>query len=147
MSDYAQARIRIGGPVTSVQWSELCDLIQNYALCIDWGGPRFDGTLPINAPLDLYHDCAPGGQFDALEQYCVDSCLAYRRWSGGCIGAFLPEIIVHRGDGKPLNYASDEDEHIVLHEQTIRQLGSYDTILAYLADGEFEPPPFEVAVG
>ena len=48
------------------------------------------------------------------------------------------------GKGGPLNYSFDDDDHIVLHEETIDQLGSMRAIRTYLQPAAFEVPPFVI---
>ena len=82
--------------------------------------------------------------FDDLEQYCCDQHIAYVRWSGVCAGSFGAERIVFDGATGPLNYSVDDDDHIVLHEQIIGQLGSMRAIRAYLKPAAFEVPPLAI---
>lgn len=82
--------------------------------------------------------------FDDLEQYCCDQRIPYVRWSGACPGSFGAERIVFDGKTGPLNYSVDDDDHIVLHEQTIDQLGSIRAIRAYLKPAAFEVPPLAI---
>lgn len=147
MADRVSASISIGGTVTRQQWAMLLELIEADDLRTEWDGPAFTGIAPLEA--DALHLCAhyvPWGRFEALEQFACDEGIAYRRWSGGCPGSFGPEIIVFDGSANgPLNYDADEDERVVVHPETIEQLGSMRAIRAYLKPSAFEPPPLIIA--
>ena len=144
MADRVSASIVIGGTVSPKQFDMLAALIASHDLSTDWDGPAFArDTLVEGEPLRLYAHETPWGMFDDLEQYCCDQHIAYVRWSGACPGSFGAERIVFDGKGGPLNFSVDDD-HIVLHEQTIDQLGSMRAIRAYLKPAAFEPPAFTV---
>ena len=148
MSDRVSASISIGGTVTLDQWAALLKLIEAEDLRTEWDGPAFTAsTLLESSALHLFTYEVPWGRFTQLEQYACDERIAYRRWSGGYPGSFGPEIIVFNGSGKdgPLNYDADEDERVVLHPETIEQLGSMRAIRAYLKPAAFEPPPLIIA--
>lgn len=141
MSDRVSANISIGGIVTRQQWARMLELIEAEDLRTDWNGPAFTGTPPPETDaLHLFAHEVPWGRFDDLEQFCCDEGIAYRRWSGGYPGSFGPEIIVFDGSS-PLNYAADEEEAVVLHPETIENLGSMRAIRTYLKPAAFEPPP------
>jgi hypothetical protein len=55
------------------------------------------------------------------------------------------ERIIFDGKHGPFNYSVDEDDHVVLHEQTITQLGSIRAIHAYLKPASFAVPPLVIA--
>src|SRR3546814_3259749 len=111
----------------------------------DWSSDVCSSDLlPQEDALRLFAHEVPWGIFDTLEQFCCDSGLAYQRWSGSCPGSFGAERIVHDGKTGPLNFDVDEDDHIVLHAQTIGKLGSMSAIRRYIAQAEIEMPPFEV---
>ena len=95
----------------------------------------------------LYAHDTPWGTFDDLEQYCCNQCIADVRWSGACPGSFGAERIVFDDKDGSLNYSADDDDHIVLHEQTIDQLGSMRAIRAYLKPAAFEVPPMVLVEG
>lgn len=147
MSDRVSASISIGGTVTRQQWAMLLGLIEAQYLCTEWDGPAFTGTTPLTADaLHLFAHEVPWGQFDELEQYACDESIAYRRWSGGYPGSFGPEIIVFDGSANgPLNYAADEEGAVVIHPETIENLGSMRAIRAYLKPASFQPPPLVIA--
>lgn len=148
MSDRVSASISIGGTVTRYQWEALLKLIEAEDLRTEWDGPAFAAATPLKyRALKLFAHDVPWGRFDPLEQYACDERIAYRRWSGGYPGSFGPEIIVFDSKGKdgPLNYDADEDEHVVLHPETIEQLGSMRAIRAYLKPAAFNPPPLVIS--
>lgn len=99
-------------------------------------------NLCVSAPMRT-----PWGMFDDLEQYCTEQHIPFVRWSGSCPGSFGAERIVFDGMKGPLNYSVDEDDHVVLHEQTIDQLGSIRAIRAYLKPASFEVPALRIAPG
>ncbi len=137
--------IVIGGKVTPAQFEELCPLIARHDLRMDWGGDPFaTDKIPEGEPLRLFADEVPWGMFDDLEQYCTDQHIPFVRWSGSCPGSFGAERIFFEGATGPLNYSVDEDDHVVLHEQTIDQLGTIRDIRAYLKPAAFEVPPLAI---
>jgi hypothetical protein len=146
MSDRVSASIAIGGMVSSTQFAELTSIITSYDLRMDWGGEPFDPVhLPQDDALRLFAHEVPWGIFDDLEQYCCEVRLAYQRWSGSCPGSFGAERIVYDGKTGPLNFSVDEDDHLVLHAQTVQQLGSMRAIRRYIAQAEFTVPHFMLA--
>ena len=145
MADRVSASIVIGGAVSPEQFDVLSDLIASHDLSIEWDGPAFAPDERVEGePLRLYAHETPWGMFDDLEQYCCDQHIPYVRWSGACAGSFGAERIVFDGKTGPLNYSVDDDDHIVLHEQTIDQLGSMRAIRAYLKPAAFEVPPLVI---
>ena len=145
MADRVSANIVIGGTVSPEQFEMLTHLIAPHNLSTEWDGPAFAPDARVEGePLRLYAHETPWGMFDDLEQYCCDQRIAYVRWSGACPGSFGAERIVFDGTGGPLNYSVDDDDHIVLHEQTIDKLGSMRAIRAYLKPAAFEVPPLTI---
>jgi hypothetical protein len=141
MADRVSANITIGGAVSPTQFEMLTHLIVSHDLSTEWNGPKYTpDQLVKGEPLCLYALETPWGMFDDFEQYCCEQHIPYVRWSGACPGSFGAERIVFDGIGGPLNYSVDDDDHIVLHEQTIDQLGSMRAIRAYLKPAAFEPP-------
>jgi hypothetical protein len=146
MADRVSASIAIGGRVNPLLLAQLAVHIANYDLRMDWDGEPFDPAyLPIGDTLRLFAHEVPWGIFDGLEQYCCEVRLAYQRWSGSCPGSFGAERIVYDGKTGPLNFSVDEDDHLVLHAQTILQLGSMRAIRRYIAQAEFTVPHFMLA--
>jgi hypothetical protein len=148
MADRVSASIVIGGEVTPAQFEQLCPLIAHNDLRLDWDGEPFaPDQINKGEPLRLCAHETPWGMFDDLEQYCCNEHLPYVRWSGSCPGSFGAERIVFDGKTGPLNYSVDEDDHVVLHEQTIDQLGSIRAIRAYLKPASFVVPALRIAPG
>lgn len=148
MADRVSASIAIGGTANPAQLAQLAAHIADYDLRMDWDGEPFDpADLPKGDTLRLFAHEVPRGIFDDLEQFCCDAGLAYHRWSGACPGSFGAERIVHDGKTGPLNFSVDEDDNVVLHAQTIGQLGSMRAIRRYIAQAEIDLPPFTVAGG
>lgn len=148
MVDRVSASIVIGGKVTPAQFEELCPLIAHNDLRLDWDGEPFaSDQITEGEPLRLCAHETPWGMFDDLEQYCTDQHIPFVRWSGSCPGSFGAERIVFDGTKGPLNYSVDEDDHVVLHEQTIDQLGSIRAIRAYFKPAAFEVPALNIAPG
>ena len=146
MSDRVSASITIGGLVTLDQFAQLAGLIMAEGLATEWDGPDFapDNRIP-GAPLNLFAHEVPWGRFEALEQYCCDQGIAYRRWSGSCPGSFGAERIVFDGGQGPFNYDANEDDVVMLSVATISQLGSMRAIRAYLKHAEIEIPTLLIA--
>lgn len=148
MADRVSASIAIGGTVNPAQLAQLAARIADYDLRLDWDGEPFDPAHLLQGDaLRLFAHEVPWGIFDDLEQFCCNEGLAYQRWSGSSPGSFGAERIVHDGKTGPLNFSVDEDDHLMLHAQTIGQLGSMRAIRRYIAQAEIELPPFTVAEG
>ena len=146
MADRVSASIIIGGTVTPDLWTQLVAHIAAEDLSVEWDGDAFAPNAAIEGePLRLFSHNVAWGRFEALEQYCCDNRIAYRRWSGGCPGSFGAERIVYDGKTGPLNYDVDKDDHVVVHAHTIAQLGSMRAIRHYLKAAEIEIPVLVLA--
>lgn len=146
MADRVSATITIGGNVTRCQFDQLVLLIANEGLSLDWDGEPFAPDQRVEGePLRLCAYDVPWGMFEALEQYCCDNHIGYRRWSGACPGSFGAERIIYDGKSGPFNYDVNDDDIVMLTVQTIEQLGSMRAIRAYLNPSAFEIPPLVVA--
>ena len=142
MSDRVSASISIGGVLPRSLHHEFIEIIQLEGLKTEWDGPEFTPEeLVEGATLDLMAYNVAWGSFDALEQYCVDHGLAYRRSSCGFSGSFGPERIVFDGVNGPLNYDTNDDDMVVLLQATIEHLGSMEAIADYIADAQITVPP------
>lgn len=145
MADRVAANIIIGGGVTPDQIAALAELIAADDLRVEWDDDPFDvNSIEPDQPLRLYAYEVPWGCFEALEQYCCDQQIAFGRWSGGCSASFGAECIVYDGRTGPFNFAVDDDDRLVLHTQTIGQLGSMRAIKRYIAEADLEIPAFAV---
>ena len=100
MGDRAMCHIRLGGDLPRSKLPELQHHIETYGLLSDWGGEPVDTEIPLlSEPLDLYGEELNGGLVPDLEKFCVDNALPFWRWSGGCGGAFEPELYANYGPG------------------------------------------------
>ena len=146
MSDRVSASISIGGLVTPDQFAQLAGLIMAEGLATEWDGPDFapDNRTPC-APLNLFAHEVPWGRFEALEQYCCDQGIAYRRWSGSCPGSFGAERIIFDGKNGPFNFDTNEDDVVMVSQETITHLGSLRAVRAYFKPAEIEIPPLVIA--
>lgn len=146
MADRVSATITIGGNVTKNEYDQLTILIANEGLSLDWDSEPFVPDQRVEGkPLQLCAYDVPWGIFEALEQYCCDNHIAYRRWSGACPGSFGAERIIYDGRSGPYNYDVNDDDLVMLTVQTIEQLGSMRAIRSHLKPAAFEIPPLVVA--
>ncbi|MEQ1725884.1 MAG: hypothetical protein ABL882_08160 [Sphingopyxis sp.] len=146
MADRVSANIIIGGDITPEQFEALTHLIGDEDLRIEWDGDPFTpDMIEAGEPLSLCAHEVSWGNFNALEQYCCDQRIPYRRWSGGCPGSFGAERIVFDGKHGPFNYDADEDDRIVLTAETIALLGSMRAIRAYLKPTTWDVPALVIA--
>ena len=146
MGDRAQCHIEIGGTLPALELDKLSQLIADYDLRSEWDGEPFDASLlPENAVLDLYGDQLNGGLVPELERFCAENGLAYRRWSGGCLGAFNPEIVAHYGPGDSHDSAADDNENPVFTADEIERAASLDELKNVVGNLRRELPPFRLA--
>ena len=125
---------------------ELIAIIAFEGLCTDWEGTDFTpDRIEHGKPLDLMAYEVPWGRFERLEQFCVNHGLAYQRNSGACPGSFGAERIVFDGSNGPFNFDTNDDDVVMVSQETIVRLGSLDAITAYFADAEILVPPLEFA--
>jgi hypothetical protein len=73
-------------------------------------------------PLELYGTELNGGQIPEIDAFCIEHGLPFRRWSGGCLGAFLPEIVLFEGSGPMRDYTASEDEYVLFPPSWIKKL-------------------------
>ncbi len=146
MGDRAQCHIEIGGTLPVALLDQLSRHIADYDLRCDWDGEPFDPeALLEDAVLDLYGDQLNGGLVPDLERFCAEHGLAYRRWSGGCLGAFNPEIVAHYGSGDSHEAAADDDENPVFTARDIERAESLDDLKRVAGNFGRELPPFRLA--
>ena len=144
MSDRVSASISIGGVLPASLRDELIALIQLEGLSTDWDGASFTADqIEPDKPLDLMAYDVPWGIFNALEQFCVQHCLAYQRNSGACPGSFGAERIVFDGKHGPVGYDTNDDNVVMISRETITHLGSMEAIAAYFASADITVPPLE----
>ncbi|PXA95688.1 hypothetical protein DMC25_00160, partial [Caulobacter sp. D4A] len=123
----------------------LVDLAQDERLSTDWDGEVFQADhLVAGQPLRLMAHEVSGGAFYELEAWCFALNVAFVRWSGGYAGSWSAERVVYTGDDEPGSYIADEMDRILIDEATIRELGSFETIIDYFAGAGFEVPPLVV---
>ena len=145
MSDRVTASISIGGVVPAAQREELIAIIELEGLCLDWEGTDFaPDRIEHGKPLDLMAYEVPWGRFEQLEQFCVNHGLAYQRNSGACPGSFGAERIVFDGSNGPFNYDTNDDDVVMVTQETITRLGSLRAIRAYFKQAEIVIPPLEI---
>ena len=145
MGDRAQCHLTIGGKLPHASLAELCRHADTYDLRTDWGGEPFTtANITPGEPIDLFGEELNGGLVDELEKFCIDHKLHYRRWSGGCAGAFNPEIVVSHGDGERHDATATEDEYVVFTTQEITTAESLDTLKATIAKFQPDVPAFEL---
>jgi hypothetical protein len=100
MGDRASVHITIGGTLPLEHLATLAAHADDYDLRTDWDGEPFDpAALVAGEPLELYGTELNGGQIPEIDAFCCEHGLPFRRWSGGCLGAFLPEIVLFEGSG------------------------------------------------
>lgn len=146
MGDRASCSITVGGDLPPVHLNQLLELIASNGLTIDWGGEPFDlGSHPVATPLELFADEINGGSVDELEGFCVAQGLLFRRISGGCPGAFNPEIVVFYGaDDGSHRFDADEDGGLVMTAATIFEAASLAGLQARAIYAMREIPPFVI---
>jgi len=145
MGDRAQCHLTIGGKLPRTSLDDLCRHTDNYDLRTDWSGEPFTAAdIKPGEPIELFGEELNGGLVDGLEKFCTDNKLHYRRWSGGCAGAFLPEIVVSHGDGETHDATASEDEYVVFTTEEINQAESLDQLKAKIGKFQPEVPAFEL---
>lgn len=145
MGDRASARITIGGALPREHLDEFFMRVADYDLRTDWDGEKFDPeALPAGEPLELYGMELNGALVDDLEAFCVAHGLIFRRWSGGCLGAFLPEIVIFEGTGKQRVYTASEDEEVVFSPTDIKAYRRMRDLRRAIAQAEITVPAFVV---
>ena len=145
MADRVSLSIAIGGLLAAALVDDFVDLLRSEDLSTEWGGDPFErDQFPADGPLRLYAHGVRNGEIPDVEDFCCANDLPFARWSGGAPGAFGPEIVVWTGDGPRRSFRADEDEHVVLGEEEARELGSFEAISGYFADGRYEPPTFQI---
>lgn len=145
MADRVSASIVIGGLLSASAYSELVTLIGNEGLSTEWDGEAFEPHHRVlGAALSLFAHEVPGGQFEELEAWCTARNVPFARWSGGYSGQWDPERVLFDGRGPLRYYAVSEDDVVMIDQDAIERLGSFDAILAYFAAADFSVPPLVV---
>lgn len=145
MADRVSASIELGGSLTATEYAELSEIIASEGLSIEWDCEVFEPDhRTVGKSLNLYAHEVAWGRFDMLETWCVEKCLPFTRWSGAYAGLWGAERVVFTGEGEPISYAADEDEHVVIGREIVEKLGSLDAIIAYFDAADTGVPPLVV---
>jgi hypothetical protein len=145
MADRVSASIVIGGSLSASAYTELVELIGNEGLSTEWDGEAFQPHHRVaGEAVSLFAYEVPGGQFEELEAWCTAQNVPFARWSGGYSGQWGPERVLFDGTGPLRYYAVSEDDVVMIDQDTIERLGSFDSILAHFAAADFAVPPLVV---
>ena len=143
MGDRASAHITIGGTLPREHLEEFAMRVADYDLRVEWDGEPFDpGALPDGEPLELYGMELNGGLVDEIDEFCANHGLTFCRWSGGCLGAFMPEIVIYEGTGKQRVYTASEDEFVVFSPTDLKAFKRMRDLRRAMAQAEITVPPF-----
>lgn len=144
MGDRAYVHITIGGTLLFEHFPALAAHAADYDLRTEWedGEPLDLPALVAGKPLELYGTELNGGQIPTIDAFCVEHGLPFRRWSGGCLGAFLPEFVLFEGAGPLREYMASEDETVLFPPSWIRGCRSLRDLKRAVARAEFVIPPF-----
>lgn len=143
MGDRASVHISIGGKLLRVHFEALAAHVADYDLRVDWDGEPFDPeAITEGEPLELYGTELNGGLIDEIDTFCVRHGLPFRRWSGGCPGAFHPEIILFEGQGPIRAYMASEDEQLLFSPAEIMAFTRLRDLKRAIARTELTMPPF-----
>lgn len=146
MGDRASVHITIGGALPRQHLEALTAYAENYDLRVEWDGEPFDpAVLPEGEPLELYGTELNGGQIPDIDEFCAEHGLPFRRWSGGCLGAFLPEIVLFDGQGPLRDYTASEDEYLLFPPSWILGFTRLRDLKREIAAAELTIPPFVLA--
>lgn len=145
MGDRTSCTIEIGGYLSAALLPRLIELANEYALSLDWGGEDLTAeNIPGDASLDLYGEELNGGLVDDLEAFLLANRLHYRRTSGGCPGAYNPEVVVSYGNGITHAFEADEDGRVVFSVDTILAATSLTALQALGVFARREIPPLTI---
>lgn len=146
MGDRASVHITIGGTLPRQHLEALAAHAETYDLRVEWDGEPFDpAALPEGEPLELYGTELNGGQIPDIDEFCAEHGLPFRRWSGGCLGAFLPEIVLFDGQGPLRDYTASEDEYLLFPPSWILGFTRLRDLKREIAAAELSIPPFVLA--
>ena len=120
MADRVAASITIGGSVTGADFITLCRLIAAEDLSVEEDGDPFSpADWTDGEPLQLFDHQAIGGQFEALEAWCVQRSLPFVRWCAGYPGGWEPERVVFTGTGAIETYPATERGNAIATRDTL----------------------------
>lgn len=143
MGDRASVHITIGGTLPREHLATFAAHVTDYDLRTDWDSEPFDpAALVVGEPLELYGTELNGGQIPEIDAFCCEHGLPFRRWSGGCLGAFLPEIVLFEGSGAMRDYTASEDEYVLFSPSWIKSFTRLRDLKRALARAELTIPPF-----
>lgn len=128
MPEEISAHITIGGRFPRVLVPELCQLICEEGVGLDWCGKAFEpvGEQDLLAAVDAYSrnlrlfaDCAAWGEFQSLEQFLEEHQIPFDRhheskYEIACTTQF------YRPDQGRLEFLTDEGEQIVCRAKPLR---------------------------
>lgn len=148
MGDRAPVHITIGGTLPREHLAAFAALAADYDLRVEWDGEPFDpAALVAGEPLELYGTELNGGQIPAIDAFCVTHGLPFRRWSGGSVGAFLPEIVLFDGSRPLRDYTASEDEWVLFPPSWIRSFTRRRDLKREMARADLTIPPFRIVGG
>ena len=148
MGDRAPIHITIGGALPREHLEAFAAHAADYDLRTEWDGEPFDpATLPEGEPLELYGTELNGGHIPDIDAFCAEHGLPFRRWSGGCLGAYLPEIIVFDGQGPMRDYTASEDEYVLFPPSWINSFTRLRDLKREMARAELTIPAVVVTGG
>ena len=139
MADRVPVSITIGGTLTQALYDALLAILDSEGLSQEWDAPLDQPAL--GKPLILHASEVAWGNLDELEPFLQHNKLPYSKWFGGYAGGWTPGRVIFRGTGQPIQYPADEDDRILIDEQCVKRLGSYNAIVAYFTEAEFDVPP------
>lgn len=146
MGDRAPVHITIGGTMPREALADFAVIADSYDLRVEWDGEPFDPAAIVEGePLELYGTELNGGQIPDIDEFCAQHGLVFRRWSGGCLGAFLPEIVVFDGSGPMRDYTASEDEYLLFPPSWINSFTRLRELKRAMAQAEITVPPLVIA--
>lgn len=145
MADRVAASITIGGSVTGADFITLCRLIAAEDLTVGEDGDPFSpAECTDGEPLQLFDHQAIGGQFEALEAWCIQHGLPFVRWCAGYPGGWEPERVVFTGTGAIEPYPANEKGDAIATRDTLDLHENLSTLRAWFAAAHFEIPPLAI---
>lgn len=143
MSDRIPCEIRIGGTTSNGLATELCDVIDNSCVSLEWGGGQFgprdisDLQKAVDGDyLCLYDDERAWGEFDDLEEFLRDHEVPYDRLTDGKY-EYDPEIAKYRpGLGLSVIMTNKAGNPVVEVASLQPVLKAIDALFDYLANND-----------
>ena len=145
MGDRAPVHITIGGTLPREHLEVFAAHAADYDLRTEWDGEPFDAAaLVAGEPLELYGTELNGGQIPAVDALLCAHGLPVRRLAGGCLRAFMPEIVLFDGTGPLRDYTASEDEWVLFPPSWIKGFTRLRELKREMARAELTIPPFVV---